>query len=164
MKEKKFYLTKEGLKKIQRELKILLALRSKKTQGEIPKILESEEVNPEYLSFQEDLEIVDTRIADLKQILKYTQIITPPSPEKQGIVNLGATVLVKMDDQIDEFEIVGTLEANPSLGKISNESLVGKSLIGHRVGDEVEIQSSVPMVYKILKINYNYLKMKKNEG
>ena len=164
MKEKKFYLTKEGLKKIQRELKILLALRSKKAQGEIPKILESEEVNPEYLSFQEDLEIVETRIADLKQILKYTQIITPPSPEKQGIVNLGATVLVKMDDQIDEFEIVGTLEANPSLGKISNESLVGKSLIGHRVGDEVEIQSSVPMVYKILKINYNYLKMKKNES
>ncbi len=55
----------------------------------------------------------------------------------------------------DEYEIVGTLEANPALGKISNESPVGRALLGHKVGEEVVVQSPLKIKYKILKIKYS---------
>lgn len=152
--EKKFYLTKAGLERIKREYKTLRDLKLAKTKGESPKILHSEDLNPEYLSFQEDLSFLEAKIAELEYILKNIEIIKPPPKERQNIVNIGATVLVEADGEKDEFEIVGSLEANPSLGKISNESPVGKALLGHKTGDIVNIQSSIPITYKILKIRY----------
>lgn len=149
-----FYLTEEGLQKIKREYRNLLVLKKSKTKREAPKILESEEVNPEYLTFQEDLGFLEARIAELKNILKNVQLIKAPPKERQDIVDLGATVLVEVDGQLDEFEIVGTLEANPSLGKISNESPVGKSLLGHKVGDEVIVSSPIKTIYRIKEIRY----------
>ena len=59
-----------------------------------------------------------------------------------------------MDGQKDEFVIVGTLEANPALGKISNESPVGKALLGHKIGDEVVVSSPMKTTYKIRNIKY----------
>ena len=152
--EKKFYLTKEGLEKIKKEYRDLKNLKLSKTKGEIPKIWHSEDLNPEYLSFQEDLSFLETRIAELKNILKNVKLIKPPPKERQNVVNLGAQVIVEVDGQTDEFTIVGTLEANPSLGKISNECPVGRSLLGHRVGDEILISSSIKTIYKIKKIKY----------
>ncbi len=154
-KEKKFYLTKEGLEKIKKEYKDLKALKFLKTRGEMPKIWHSEDLNPEYLSFQEDLSFLETRIAELEYILKNAELIKAPKKEKQNIINLGAQVIVGVDDQNDEFEIVGTLEANPAIGKISNESPVGKILLGHKVGDEVVVSSPIMTTYKIKKIKYN---------
>ena len=152
--EKKFYLTKEGLEKIQKEYQGLKNLKFSKTRGEIPKIWHSEDINPEYLSFWEDLSFLETRIAELENILKNAELIQPPPKEKQNVVNLGATVLVEVEGQNDEFTIVGTLEANPALGKISSESPVGETLLGHRVGDEVIISSPIKTIYKIKKIKY----------
>ncbi len=154
-KEKKFYLTKEGLEKIKKEYKDLKALKFFKTKGEMPKIWHSEDLNPEYLSFQEDLSFLETRIAELEYIFKSAELIKVPSKEKQNIINLGAQVIIEVDGQTDEFEIVGTLEANPAIGKISNESPVGKILLGHKIGDEVVISSPVMTTYKIKKIKYN---------
>jgi len=152
--EKKFYLTKQGLEKIKKEYQDLKNLKLSKTKGEIPKIWQSEDLNPEYLSFQEDLSFLESRIAELEYILKNTELIKPPPKEKQNMVNLGATVLVEVDGQNDEFMIVGSLEANPAIGKISNESPVGRMLLGHRVGDEVVVSSPIQTVYKIKKIKY----------
>jgi len=154
-KQKKFYLTKEGLEKIKKEYKDLRDLKFLKTKGEMPKIWHSEDLNPEYLSFQEDLSFLETRIAELEYIFKNSELIKTPSKEKQNIINLGAQVIVGVDDQTDEFEIVGTLEANPAIGKISNESPVGKILLGHKVGDEVVVSSPIMTTYKIKKIKYN---------
>ena len=154
MEEKKFYLTKEGLEKFKKEYRDLKNLKLSKTKGEIPKIWHSEDLNPEYLSFQEDLSFLETRIAELKNILKNVKLIKPPPKERQNVVNLGAQVIVEVDGQTDEFTIVGTLEANPSLGKISNESPVGRTLLGHRVGEEVIVSSPIQTVYKIKKIRY----------
>ena len=153
--EKKFYLTEQGLEKIKKEYQDLKDLKLSKTKGEIPKIWQSEDLNPEYLSFQEDLSFLESRIAELEYILKNTELIKPPPKEKQNMVNLGATVLVEVDGQTDEFTIVGTLEANPAIGKISNESPVGRMLLGHRVGDEVVVSSPIQTVYKIKKIKYH---------
>ena len=153
--DKKFYLTKEGLGKIQKEYQDLKNLKLAKTRGEIPKIWHSEDINPEYLSFWEDFSFLETRIAELENILKNAELIWPPPKEKQNIVNLGATVLIEVDGQKDEFTIVGSLEANPSVGKISNESPVGRALLGHRAGDEVLVSSPIKTTYKIRKIKYS---------
>ena len=154
MAEKKFYLTEQGLEKIKKEYQDHKSLKLTKTKGEIPKIWHSEDINPEYLSFREDLSFLETRIAELENILQNVELIKPPQKEKRGIVNLGAKVLVGVDGQTDEFEIVGSLEANPSLGKISNESPVGNALLGHRAGEEVVVSSPIKTVYKIKKIRY----------
>jgi transcription elongation factor GreA len=152
--EKKFYLTKEGLERIKKEHQGLKDLKLAKTKGEIPRIWHSEDINPEYLSFREDLSFLETRIVELENILKNVELINPPPKERQNIIDLGARVIVKVDGQTDEFEIVGSLEANPSLGKISNESPVGKTLLGHQVGDEILISSPIKTIYKIKKIKY----------
>ncbi len=151
---KGFFLTKKGLAKIKKEYQELLRLKVFKTKGESPQIFHSEEVSSEFLAFQEDLELLETRIIELEDILKNARIITLPAKDKQNIINLGATIIVEVDGQKDEFRIVGTLEANPAVGNISNECLVGKSLLGHKIGDEVAIGSDPKVVYKIKAIKY----------
>ena len=153
--EKKFYLTKEGLERMKKEYKDLRELRMAKAKGEVPKILQSEDVNPEYLSFQEDISFLESRIIELDYILKNAELIKVPSKDKQNIVGVGATVtLQEPDGSLNEFMIVGTLEANPSGGRISSESPVGKALIGHKVGEEIVITSPIKVPYKIKKIKY----------
>lgn len=154
MTEKRFYLTKQGFENFKKEYQQLLYIRGFKTKEESPQFWHSEEINSEYLSFWEDLNLLEIRIAELENILKNIEIITFPPKNKQNIINLGAQVKVKIDGQTDEFTIVGPLEASPSLGRISNESPVGKALLGHRVGDEVLVQSEAETLYKIKKIKY----------
>lgn len=151
---KKFYLTKEGLDKLKKEYKDLKVLRLTKTNAEAPKILESEDLNPEYLSFQEDINFMESRIVELEYVLKNAVLIRAPKGEKQKTIDLGAQVVVEVGNQIDEFTIVGSLEANPTLGKISDESPVGRALLGHRVGDEIPVSSPIQTIYKIKKIRY----------
>jgi len=152
----KFYLTKEGLAKIEKEYQDLKNLRMAKVRGESPKILHSEDLNPEYLLFQEDLNFLEARIAELEFILKNAELIKIPPKEKQNIVDLGATVtLEEVDGQINEFMIVGTLEANPNEGKISSQSPVGKAILGQKIGNEIMITSPIKVVYKIKKIKYH---------
>lgn len=152
--EKKFYLTKEGLEKLKRELRDLTELKLAKTRGESPKILDSEDLNPEYLAFQEDLSFLEIRLNELENILKNSQTIKVPTGVKEKTVGLGATISVEVGGQKNEFTLLGSLEADPSLGRISNESPVGQALMGHRVGDSVMVSSPVQTVYKIKKINY----------
>lgn len=154
MEEKKFYLTKEGLTRIEKEFGDLKALKLAKTTGESPKILHSEDLNQEYLAFQEDISFLDSRLTELEYILKNAEIINVPPKSKQNTVDLGSTVFVNVDGQNDEFTLVGTLEANPAMGKISNESPVGRALLGHKIGDEVLVSSPVKTLYKIKKIKY----------
>jgi transcription elongation factor GreA len=80
------------------------------------------------------------------------------SKEKQDTVNLGTIVSVESDGQINEFEIVNSAEANPSLGKISTECPVGKALLGHKVGDIVTVRSPIKTFYRILQIKYKKYK------
>jgi transcription elongation factor GreA len=152
---KKFYLTKKGLEKLKKEYETLKILKLSKLKGESPKILHSEDVNPEYLAFKEDIGFLENRILELEYILKNFILIKKPPKEKQNIVDIGATVTLEdTDGSINEFMIVGTLEANPSEGKISIQSPVGKALLGKKIGDEVMITSPINVKYKIKKIRY----------
>jgi transcription elongation factor GreA len=87
--------------------------------------------------------------------LRRVELIKIPPKEKRDIVHMGATVVVEVGGKINELEIVGSLETNPSQGRISNESPVGRALLGHRIGDEVVISSSAKAVYTIREINYD---------
>jgi len=155
MDEKTFFITKSKLQEFEKEYKELLTLEKLKTAGEqAPKIFESEDLNPEFLSFQEDMGFLRSRIDEVKNILENHELIKIPSKEKAHFIDLGAKVKVDVGGQKDEFIIVGTLEANPVLGKISNESPVGKALLGHKVGDEITISSPSKTTYKIKNIKY----------
>lgn len=154
--QKKFYLTKKGLEKLKEEYKSLKNLHLLKVKGEAPKTWQSEDLNPEYLSFQEDLSLFESRIFELEHILKNAEFIPAPKKENQNTVNLGATVtLEEQDGSINEFMIVGSLEANPGEGKISSESPVGKTLLGSKLGEEVVITSPIKVVYRVKKIKYS---------
>jgi len=152
----KYFLTKEGKARVEREFQELSRLKDFKTKGESPRIFHSEDINPEFLSFQEDLELLDARLVELDNILKNVQIIAPPAKDRQGVVDLGARVVLEVDGQSDEFEIVGSLEANPIAGKISNECPVGRSLMHHKVGDEIVVGSNPQIVYRIKAIKYSH--------
>jgi transcription elongation factor GreA len=151
-----FYLTEEGFQSIKKEYEALENIRASKVSGEAPKILESEDLNPDYVSFQEDMDLLETRIVELENVLKNVKIIKPPSKKEQNTVQLGAVITLQIDkDDVDELKIVGTLEANPSLGKISDQSPVGRALMGHAVGEEVVVSSPIKTVYKIKNIKYS---------
>lgn len=152
--EKKFYLTKEGLERIKKEYQDLKALRLKKIKEKRPEILHSQDLNPEYFIFQQDLDQLELRVAELKNVLENVEIITTPPKKERDTVHLGATVTLQEDDKLNEYMIVGSLEANPSEGKISSESPVGKALLGKKIGEEVMITSPIKVVYKIKEIKY----------
>jgi transcription elongation factor GreA len=155
MGEEKFYLTKKGLERLTKEFEELKKIRKSKTEGESPQILHSEDINPEYLSFHEDLSFLEVRIEELKHIFKNIELIKLPKKSKRNTVMLGATVtLEEKGGQINEFMVVGTLEANPSEGKISSDSPVGKTLLGSKIGDQVQITSPIRVFYKVKKIKY----------
>jgi transcription elongation factor GreA len=155
MGEEKFYLTKKGLERLTKEFEELKKIRQSKTEGESPQILHSEDLNPEYLSFHEDLSFLESRIAELKHVLKNVEVIKLPPKNKRNIVNLGATVtLEEKSGQINEFTVVGTLEANPGEGKISSDSPVGKTLLGRKIGEEVLMTSPIKILYRVKRIKY----------
>jgi len=155
MDEKIFYITKEKLEQLKKEYDELVVSEHNKTIGqEAPRILESEDLNPEFVSFQEDMGLLRARLDELKDILENHQLIKKPPKAERVMVGVGAKVKVGINGKSDEFMIMGTLEANPVLGKISNESPVGKALLGHKVGDEIVVSAPEKTVYKIKKITY----------
>jgi transcription elongation factor GreA len=152
--EKTYYLSKEGLKRIKKDYEDLKQIKLMKTRGEAPKILHSEDVDSDYLALQEDLGLLDIKLSEMETILKNAKLIKIPPKDDQKIIKLGATVLVGINGTDDEFTIVGTLEANPAQGRISNESPVGKILLGKGVGEEIMVNSPNKTAYRIKKIKY----------
>jgi transcription elongation factor GreA len=150
--KKQFALTKEGVKELEDELKILIAERGPvaeriKTAREFGDLAE----NAEYQSARQEQEKLETRISDIENILKSAEIIKKPNGSKK--VNLGSTVTLSAGNAQKVFTVVGTVEANPLEGKISDESPIGRVLIGKKLGDQVEIATpSETASYKIAKI------------
>jgi transcription elongation factor GreA len=158
MTENKYYLTKEGLEKTQKDYESLLAFRRAKTTDDVPSIWHSEDVNPEYLSFQEDMNVLEARLTEYEDILKNVELISLPPKEKRTMILLGATVTLEEDpgQTINEYTVLGTLEANPGEGKISADSPVGRQLLGKKIGEEVVVNSPIRVVYRVKKITYSF--------
>ena len=155
MSEKIFHVTKEKVRELKKEHEHLVALEHAKVMGqEAPRMFDSEDINPEFISYHEDIDALRFRIAELKDILEYHELIKNPPKSQQHMVAIGAKVNVDINGKPDEFIITGTLEANPVAGKISNESPVGAALLGHQTGDEILVSSPAKAKYKIKKITY----------
>ena len=138
----KVFLTEEGYKKLKDELTYLQTVKRKEITQRIQKARELTDVvdNAEYEDAKNEQAFVEGRILTLEKLLKNAVIIS--AEEKAGTVRLGSTVVVLTEDgEQEEYTIVGSLEANPDEGKISNESAVGKALLGRRVGEKVEVQA-----------------------
>ncbi len=151
--KKQFHLTKEGIAELQAELDTLISERSSvaeriKTAREFGDLAE----NAEYASARSEQEQAEGRIAELENILQNVKIISKPKGDSK--VQLGSSVTLKSDDgKKRDFQIVGTVEADPLNGKISDESPIGKALIGKKVGEEVEIQTPNDITtYKVAEI------------
>lgn len=151
---KTYYLTKEGLERVKKEYENLKALqRNEILSEEAPSMLEGDALNPDYSFYKENLEELEKRIEELDHVLKNYKTIRKPVKSEQNKVFLGAKVILKNGgSKEEEYKIVGTLEANPFAGRISNESPLGMSFIGKKVGESVSFNGSGS--YKIVKIQY----------
>lgn len=150
---KKLYrLTKEGITELENELKALIVKRpliadSIKTARELGDLAE----NAEYQSARADQERNDARISEIEHILQNVEVIKAPKGDSK--VQLGSTVKLKNDGKTKEFQVVGTVEADPLNGKISDESPIGKALLGKKLGEAVEIQTPAETTtYKVISI------------
>lgn len=152
--KKQFHLTKEGIEELQKELKELIAERGPiaeriKTAREFGDLSE----NAEYSAARAEQEQTESRIAEIEHILQNVQEIKKPKGDSK--VQLGSNVKLKNEDgKTKEFQVVGTVEADPLNGKISDESPIGQALIGKKEGENVEIKTPVETAtYKVVDIS-----------
>ena len=152
-------MTKEGLAKIVEELEHLKNVRRKEVSARIKEAISYGDLseNSEYEEAKNEQAFVEGRILELEAKVKSAKIIE----ERQKIaktVEIGSIVhlknLTKKKDELEVYTIVGSEEADPFLGKISNESPVGKALLDKRKGDKVKVSVPAGSVdYEIVKLD-----------
>ncbi len=160
MAEKKNLMTYEGLKKLEDELQELKVVKRKEVAQKIKEAREQGDLseNAEYDAAKDEQRDIEARIEEIEKILKNAEVADDDSAKK-GTINLGCTVDV-LDCEYDEevvFKLVGSTEAKSLENKISNESPLGKALIGKKSGDSVEVETPTGEIlhYKILKVTRN---------
>ncbi|TSC82018.1 MAG: transcription elongation factor GreA [Parcubacteria group bacterium Gr01-1014_20] len=149
----KYYLTEHRLKELREELS---ELKTKK-RGEIAERLKNAKdygdlsENSEYTEAREEQARVEARIFELEDVLKRVAIIERNTGSEE--VKVGCLVTVRKDNQSHSYTIVGPNETEPEKGKISNESPLGKALMGHEVGDKINFKTpGGEVTYEISKI------------
>lgn len=159
MEEKKNILTYAGLKKLEDELHDLKVYKRKEVAGKIKEAREQGDLseNAEYDAAKDEQRDIEARIEEIEKILKNAEVVVEDEVDLDRI-SVGCKVKVydvEFDEEI-ELKIVGSTEANSLQGKISNESPVGKALIGAHTGDTVDVEMpSGVMQYKVLEIQRN---------
>ena len=156
MEAKKNILTYEGLKKYQEELQELKVVKRREVAEKIKEAREQGDLseNAEYDAAKDEQRDIEARIEELEKILKNAEVVDEDEVDLE-VINIGCMVKildVEYNDEL-EYKIVGSTEANSLKGKISNESPVGKALIGKKVGDLVSVETPVGIIqYKVLDI------------
>ncbi|MBQ7372325.1 MAG: transcription elongation factor GreA [Blautia sp.] len=159
MEEKKNLLTYAGLKKLEEELHDLKVVQRKEVAQKIKEAREQGDLseNAEYDAAKDEQRDIEARIEEIEKILKNAEVVVEDEVELDKI-SVGCKVKVhdfEFDEDID-FKIVGSTEANSLQGKISNESPVGKALIGAKVDEIVTVELPTgEMKYKVLEIERN---------
>ncbi len=154
--EKEVILTREGLAKLENELNELKTVRRKEVSDRLKVAIDFGDLseNSEYDDAKNEQAMVEGRIKTLEAMLRNATIIEEENVQT-GQVSIGSTVRVldmELDDE-ETYRIVGTVEADPMHNKISNESPLGVALLGHKAGDEVEIDApDGKIAYKIIDV------------
>lgn len=156
MSEKKNILTYEGLRKLEEELQDLKVVKRKEIAQKIKEAREQGDLseNAEYDAAKDEQRDIEARIEQIEKILKNAEVVVE---EEVDLNKISVGCKVKLFDveyeEEEEYRIVGSSEANSLQGKISNESPVGKALIGARVGDVVDVETQAGIIqYKVLEI------------
>lgn len=155
--EKTFPMTLEGKKKLEDELEeyrlkrrpeVIKRIKIARSYGDLSE-------NSEYESAKDEQAMVESRIAQIENMLQYAEIIDNEDVDKDE-VSMGRTITIQElpDEEPEEYQIVGESESDPFNGKISNESPMAKGLLGHKVGEVVVVE--VPngtIKLKIVKVD-----------
>ena len=155
--EKTFPMTLEGKKKLEDELEeyrlkrrpeVIKRIKIARSYGDLSE-------NSEYESAKDEQAMVESRIAQIENMLQYAEIIDNEDVDKDE-VSMGRTITIQElpEEEPEEYQIVGESESDPFNGKISNESPMAKGLLGHKVGEVVEVE--VPngtLKLKIIKVD-----------
>src|SRR6266481_5111335 len=146
MADKKYLLTPEGLEKLKAELQTLVNERRKEVIERIQEAVAHGDLseNADYAQAKEEQSFIEGRIQEIEDMTKNAEIIDVN--KKHTTVTIGSTVVILVTDDKGKtnerkYIIVGSNEANPTLGKISNESLIGKALLGRKVGEKFPVQT-----------------------
>jgi transcription elongation factor GreA len=149
----KQYLSKERFDELTAELadlktakriEIAQRLKTAKEYGDLSE-------NSEYAEAREEQASVETRIAELEDLLKNVELVT--KTKGHDVVQVGSTIVAKKAGKETTYTIVGSYEADPMSGKISDESPLGKAFMKHKAGDKVQVAAPAGTVtYEIIKI------------
>ena len=151
----KHYITEEGLEKLKEEL---IFLKTEKRQSISRRIQAAKELgdlseNAEYSEAKEQQALNEGKVAEIEEMVKNAETIDNRHLNS-NIVNIGSTIKIKNEKGEKTFTIVGSNEANPSEGKISNETPMASSFLGHKVSDDVKVDTPKGLVtYTILAIS-----------
>ena len=151
--DKKTMLTYSGLKKLEDELEDLKVVRRKEVALKIKEAREQGDLseNAEYDAAKEEQRDIELRIEEIERLLKHVEVVVEEDVDLDTI-NVGCIIKVhdvEFDEDL-EYRIVGSTEANSLENKISNESPVGKALIGHKIGDTVSIETQAGNIEYII--------------
>ena len=153
MAEGNYILTQEGREKLEEELHYLETEKRAEIGERIKVAREFGDIseNSEYDDAKNEQGMTEARIAEITRILSEATVVN--TPKRSSKVNIGSVVTVDMNGKERVFTIVGAAESDVAAGKISNESPVGKALIGAKVGDVVEVETQAGLIqYKVLEI------------
>ena len=156
MPEKEVILTPEGLMNLEKELEYLRTIKRREVADRIKQAIEFGDItdNSEYEDAKNEQAFVEGRIATLEKMLRNARLIEGPDGDHDEVA-VGSRVVLKDLDlgDVEEYTIVGSAEANPSKQRISNESPVGRAVLGKAVGSVVEVLVPAGTVkYQVLQI------------
>lgn len=138
------FLTKEGFEKLQDELDYLRTIKRQEVADRLHEAMEGGELieNAEYEAAKNEQAFVEGRIQELEVLLATARVIEDDKKRKVDTIQVGSTVTIQEDGYEEEtYTIVGAAEANPRDGRISNESPIGKAILNHRTGEEVQVEA-----------------------
>ena len=154
--DKKNILTYQGLQKLEEELQNLKVVRRKEVAQKIKEAREQGDLseNAEYDAAKDEQRDIEARIEDIEKILKNAEVVVEEEVELDKIsIGCKVKILDVEENEELEYKIVGSTEANSLKGKISNESPVGKAVLGAKIGDVVKVETHVgELEYKVLEI------------
>ncbi|MGH7904494.1 MAG: transcription elongation factor GreA [Candidatus Dormibacteraceae bacterium] len=139
MEDKPVLLTRDGRRKIAEELDFLVTVRRPEVAERIRAARDFGDIaeNAEYTEAKNEQSLIEGRVMTIEVMLRNAVMIEDEERVK-GVAGVGARVVVTSDEGDETYSIVGAAEADPLEGRISNESPLGRALIGHRAGEEVE--------------------------
>lgn len=154
--EKDVILTRDGLEKLEQELEDLKTVKRKEVADRIKQAIGFGDLseNSEYEDAKNEQAFIEGRILTLEKMLRNVKVIEDDTTV-EGVVSIGSVIKVRdieMDEE-EEYKLVGTVEADPMNNRISNESPVGRAIIGHKVGEIVDVEVPMGVIkYEILSV------------